>query len=229
MENIPLVIGRQSSGEEFIVALEVLPHLFISHSNDEQLQNIFIQFIGNLIHSKIDLYLSFSLSRRMTLLIKPLVPIESLFMEFSHNNFEHGKINSIDEFVSSLIIEKKNRASLIKKSSIQIAMFPPMIILIDNIFEIIMGQQKKTALCFIELLMTAASIKMFFILGSAGIYRPLLDQLITVSPSLKKKLKKSFQDQLITQPLGAELVINPDGLLFYRERNEKIYTRLYQA
>ena len=229
MEKVPLVIGRQSSGEEFIVALEVLPHLFISHSNDEQLQNIFIQFIGNLIHSKIDLYLSFSLSRRMTLLIKPLVPIESLFMEFSHNDFEDGKINSIDEFVSSLIIEKKNRASLIKKSSIQIAMFPPMIILIDNIFEIIMGQQKKTALCFIELLMTAASIKMFFILGSAGIYRPLLDQLITVSPSLKKKLKKSFQDQLITQPLGAELVINPDGLLFYRERNEKIYTRLYQA
>ena len=229
MEQVPLVIGRQSSGEEFIVALEVLPHLFISHSNDEQLQNIFIQFIGNLIHSKIDLYLSFSLSRRMTLLIKPLVPIESLFMEFSHNDFEDGKINSIDEFVSSLIIEKKNRASLIKKSSIQIAMFPPMIILIDNIFEIIMGQQKKTALCFIELLMTAASIKMFFILGSAGIYRPLLDQLITVSPSLKKKLKKSFQDQLITQPLGAELVINPDGLLFYRERNEKIYTRLYQA
>lgn len=229
MEKVPLVIGRQSSGEEFIVALEVLPHLFISHSNDEQLQNIFIQFIGNIIHSKIDLYLSFSLSRRMTLLIKPLVPIESLFMEFSHNDFEDGKINSIDEFVSSLIIEKKNRASLIKKSSIQIAMFPPMIILIDNIFEIIMGQQKKTALCFIELLMTAASIKMFFILGSAGIYRPLLDQLITVSPSLKKKLKKSFQDQLITQPLGAELVINPDGLLFYRERNEKIYTRLYQA
>lgn len=229
MEKVPLVIGRQSSGEEFIVALEVLPHLFISHSNDEQLQNIFIQFIGNIIHSKIDLYLSFSLSRRMTLLIKPLVPIESLFMEFSHNDFEDGKINSIDEFVSSLIIEKKNRASLIKKSSIQIAMFPPMIILIDNIFEIIMGQQKKTALSFIELLMTAASIKMFFILGSAGIYRPLLDQLITVSPSLKKKLKKSFQDQLITQPLGAELVINPDGLLFYRERNEKIYTRLYQA
>ena len=229
MEKVPLVIGRQSSGEEFIVALEVLPHLFISHSNDEQLQNIFIQFIGNIIHSKIDLYLSFSLSRKMTLLIKPLVPIESLFMEFSHNDFEDGKINSIDEFVSSLIIEKKNRASLIKKSSIQIAMFPTMIILIDNIFEIIIGQQKKTALSFIELLMTAASIKMFFILGSAGIYRPLLDQLITVSPSLKKKLKKSFQDQLITQPLGAELVINPDGLLFYRERNEKIYTRLYQA
>ena len=26
MEQVPLVIGRQSSGEEFIVALEVLPH-----------------------------------------------------------------------------------------------------------------------------------------------------------------------------------------------------------
>jgi len=229
MENIPLVIGKQSSGEEFIIDLERLPHLFISHSNDKQLQNIFIQLIGNIVQNEIELHLSLSLSRRMTLLIKPLVPIESLFMEFNHNDFEDGKINSIDEFVSSLIIEKKNRATLIKKSKIPMAMFPAMIIFIDNIFEIIMAQQKKTALSFIELLLTGAPVKMYFIMGSSGIYRPLLDQLINVSPVLKKKLKKSFQEQLITQPLGAELVINPDGLLFFRERNEKIYTRLYQA
>ena len=229
MENIPLVIGKQSSGEEFIIDLERLPHLFISHSNDKQLQNIFIQLIGNIVQNEIELHLSLSLSRRMTLLIKPLVPIESLFMEFNHNDFEDGKINSINEFVSSLIIEKKNRATLIKKSKIPMAMFPAMIIFIDNIFEIIMVQQKKTALSFIELLLTGAPVKMYFIMGSSGIYRPLLDQLINVSPVLKKKLKKSFQEQLITQPLGAELVINPDGLLFFRERNEKIYTRLYQA
>ena len=229
MENIPLVIGKQSSGEEFIIDLERLPHLFISHSNDKQLQNIFIQLIGNIVQNEIELHLSLSLSRRMTLLIKPLVPIESLFMEFNHNDFEDGKINSINEFVSSLIIEKKNRATLIKKSKIPMAMFPAIIIFIDNIFEIIMAQQKKTALSFIELLLTGAPVKMYFIMGSSGIYRPLLDQLINVSPVLKKKLKKSFQDQLITQPLGAELVINPDGLLFFRERNEKIYTRLYQA
>lgn len=229
MENIPLVIGKQSSGEEFIIDLERLPHLFISHSNDKQLQNIFIQLIGNIVQNEIELHLSLSLSRRMTLLIKPLVPIESLFMEFNHNDFEDGKINSINEFVSSLIIEKKNRATLIKKSKIPMAMFPAMIIFIDNIFEIIMAQQKKTALSFIELLLTGAPVKMYFIMGSSGIYRPLLDQLINVSPVLKKKLKKTFQEQLITQPLGAELVINPDGLLFFRERNEKIYTRLYQA
>ena len=229
MENVPLVIGKQSSGEEFIIDLERLPHLFISHSNDKQLQNIFIQLIGNIVQNEIELHLSLSLSRRMTLLIKPLVPIESLFMEFNHNDFEDGKINSINEFVSSLIIEKKNRATLIKKSKIPMAMFPAMIIFIDNIFEIIMAQQKKTALSFIELLLTGAPVKMYFIMGSSGIYRPLLDQLINVSPVLKKKLKKSFQEQLITQPLGAELVINPDGLLFFRERNEKIYTRLYQA
>ena len=229
MENIPLVIGKQSSGEEFIIDLERLPHLFISHSNDKQLQNIFIQLIGNIVQNEIELHLSLSLSRRMTLLIKPLVPIESLFMEFNHNDFEDGKINSINEFVSSLIIEKKNRATLIKKSKIPMAMFPAIIIFIDNIFEIIMAQQKKTALSFIELLLTGAPVKMYFIMGSSGIYRPLLDQLINVSPVLKKKLKKSFQEQLITQPLGAELVINPDGLLFFRERNEKIYTRLYQA
>ena len=174
MENIPLVIGKQSSGEEFIIDLDRLPHLFISHSYDNQLQNIFIQLIGNIVHNEIKHQLSLSLSRRMALLIKPLVPFESLFMEFSHTDFEDGKVNSIDEFVRILMIEKKNRSTLIKKSRIPITMFPAMIILIDNIFEIIMAQQKKTALSFIELLMTAASVKMLFILGSAGIYRPLL-------------------------------------------------------
>ena len=127
MENIPLAVGRQSSGEEFIIDLDRLPHLFISYSNDKQLQNIFIQLIGNIVHSEIELHLSLSVSNRIALLIKPLVPFETLFMEFSHNDFEEGKINTIDEFVSSLMIEKKNRATLIKKSRIPKAMFPAMI------------------------------------------------------------------------------------------------------
>ena len=68
---------------------------------------------------------------------------------------------------------------------------------------------------------------MYFILGSAGIYRGLLDEVIKVNPSLKKKIDEVMLSSKISQLLGAELVINPDGLLFFREKDEKIHKRLY--
>lgn len=102
-----------------------------------------------------------------------------------------------------------------------------MLVFIDDIFEVIMLTRKRTALSFIELLISAANVYMYFIMGSSGIYRNLLEQLINVTPSLEKKLNKTLQAQTIAQPLGAEMVMNPDGLIFFREKMEKLHRRLY--
>jgi len=224
---IPLVIGRQSSGEAYIVNLAQLPNLFISYSNDAQLPDIFLQFIHQLMQHETTIQLSLSLSSRLAEQVKPPVKNESLFIHFSHADYEEGQINSIDAFIAVLMEEMKTRKTIFKKSTASGYLLPAMLVFIDNIFEVIMASQRKTAFSFIELLMTAAPVNMFFIMGSSGIYRNLLEQLMMVTPALKKKMKKSVLSQQIVQPLGAELVMNPDGLLFFRERNEKIHRRLY--
>jgi hypothetical protein len=70
---------------------------------------------------------------------------------------------------------------------------------------------------------------MHFVMGASRIYRSLLQQVIQLNPLLQQKLKRAMQSYSIDQPLGAELVMNPDGLFFFREGEEKIYKRLYPA
>lgn len=226
-DHIPLVIGRQSSGEDHIVNLADLPHLFISYSQDVQLPDIFSSFITTILQANQPVQFSLSLSSRLATQVEPLVPQENLLIKFTHKDFEAGKINTIDEYIKVLMLELKTRKLLSNKLTASSARHLPLLVFIDDIFEIIMSSQKKTSLSFIEMLITGAQQHIYFIMGSSGIYRNLLNQIIIVNPSLQKKLTKNIQPYSVNQPLGAELVMNPDGLLFFREREEKIHTRLY--
>jgi hypothetical protein len=225
-ENIPLIIGRESSGEECIVNLADLPNLFISYSNEVQLPEMFRTFITNISLTASSMQFAFSLSNRMAKQIRPLAS-NKILLEFTHADYDPAIFNSIDEFIGALMLEFKHRKVLSKNSKKSITRQTGLLVFIEDIFEIIMSPHKKTSLSFIELLITGPTVNIYFIMGSAGIYRNLLNQLINVTPSLQEKLKKSVQAYSINQPLGAELVMNPDGLLFFREREEKIHRRLY--
>ncbi|HSN61742.1 MAG TPA: hypothetical protein VLR49_12455 [Ferruginibacter sp.] len=225
-DHIPLVIGRQSSGEDHIVNLAALPHLFISYSHDVQLPDIFSSFIKSVLQDKKPVQFSLSLSSRLAIQVEPLVPEDDLLIKFTHKDYEAGKINTIDEYIKVLMLELKTRKLLSNKFTASAGSHLPLLVFIDDIFEIIMSQ-KKTSLSFIEMLITGAQQQIYFIMGSSGIYRNLLNQIIIVNPSLQKKLIKNIKPYSVNQPLGAELVMNPDGLLFFREREEKIHMRLY--
>ena len=225
--HIPLVIGRQSSGEDHIINLAELPHLFISYSQDVQLPDIFSSFITSILQGKNPVQFSLSLSSRLATHVEPLVPAENLLIKFTHKAYEAGEINTIDEYIKVLMLEMKTRKLLSNKLAASAGRHLPLLVFIDDIFEIIMSSQKKTTLSFIEMLITGAQQHLYFIMGSSGIYRNLLNQIIIVNPSLQEKLKKNIQPYSVNQPLGAELVMNPDGLLFFREREEKVHMRLY--
>lgn len=226
-ENIPLIIGRQSSGEACIVNLADLPNLFVSYSNDQQLPGLFSSLIKTLPISHPAMQFAVSLGSRLAVLLQPLAKEETLLLQFTHAAYDPAKIKTIEEFIGALMLEFKRRKTIAKNSKSIPARYPSLVVFMDDIFEIILSPQKKIPLSFIELLITGATVNMYFIMGSAGIYRNILNQLINVTPALQQKLKKSVQAYTINQPLGAELVMNPDGLLFYREREEKIHRRLY--
>ena len=86
---------------------------------------------------------------------------------------------------------------------------------------------RKTALSFIELLVDGPDHSMHFITGSSGMYKNLLDQLITMSPAVKKKMAGSKQRGNINEPLAAQLIINSDGMVFFKERGDVEHMRLY--
>ena len=226
-ENISLTIGRQSSGEECIVNLTDLPNLFISYSNEVQLPEIFSLLIKTISTSYPAMQFALSFGSRLTTLLQPLVEKETLLLQFTHVDYDPAKINTMEEFIGAIMLEFKRRKILVKNSKRSTSSYLSLVVFIDDIFEVIMSPQKKSSLSFIELLITGSIVNIYFILGSAGIYRNILNQLINVTPALQLKLKKYVQAYNINQPMGAELVMNPDGLLFYRERNEKIYRRLY--
>ena len=93
----------------------------------------------------------------------------------------------------------------------------------------IRSANKKTALEFIELLGFGGEHSIHIIAASSGIYKPLLNQLIRLNPALIAKLGKANQLADFDKPLAAELVMNPDGLIFFKERNEQVFTRLFPA
>ena len=226
-ENIPIQLGRQSSGEGFIVNLVALPNLFITHSNEGQLPELFSALLAGTYANDRGLQFALSLGSRMAATLQPLLPKENILLEFTHKGEEKSLIPTIDAFINALVQEFKRRKVLLRIEKTTAAGIAPVLVFIDDIFEVIMSLQKKTALLFIELLIMGAAVQLHFILGSSGIYRNLLNQITNMNLSLQRKLKKPVQALSYNQPLGAELVMNPDGLLFYRERDEKIHQRLY--
>jgi hypothetical protein len=121
----------------------------------------------------------------------------------------------------------KRRKLVFRKSKVVADEMSTIVVFIDDIFEVFKSKKKRSAIGLLELLIEAAQFNMYFILGSAGIYRGLLDEVIKVNPSLQKKVHDDMLSTKISQLLGAELVINPDGLLFFREKGDKIHKRLY--
>lgn len=215
-----------STGEVFSINLCELPHIFFSHSNDDQLTNILNSFIKQVLKNNSLVLLSLSFGSCSAKQIDVMLPVDSLFMKFTHTSNEDTVIRNIDEFIFSLTTEMKKRKSLLKKRSVLPA-FTAMVVFIDDIFEVLRSPNRKTTSGFIELLLQGANHGMYFIMGSSGIYRNLLQQLINAGPVSKKILSKIPGIQNNIQPLGAELVVNPDGLIFFRKGGESVYVRLY--
>ena len=219
---VHLVIGVNSSGIENKVVLTALPHLFISYSYNTQLLEIFYDLIGQAQIFTIKCKFSFCLGSRISEKIKPLINSENTYSYFFHGEQKEEGINSVEAFIVNLSLEIKKRKKTLKEEKTTKS-FEILIVFIDDFFEIIISPNKKQAMLFIQLLIEAASLKVHFIIASSRIYKPLLAQLIRTSnyPII------SFQANTNHLSLGAELVINPDGMLFFKKISDNQYLSLY--
>ena len=130
--------------------------------------------------------------------------------------FNKSKVSTITEYNTQ---QNKNKS------------LPYLIVFIEDIFDMVLSSKKKTGLYFIELALLGKQYGIHFIAASSSTYRNLLSQLINIHPSIQKELKThSIMENIkVINPLGAELVVTTEGILFFKEIGMILQTRLFPA
>ena len=206
------------------INLCALPNLFLTYSDDEDLPSIFQSFLQQLNDNNTGIIMALSFGSSISKQLEAFTEQANIFIAYNHNGDEKYGVRNIDEFIQQLLAEMKNRTALLKKK--RLMLFPSMVVLMDDIFEVLRSHNRKTINAFIALLRKGAFKKMYFIIGSSGIYRNLLQQIINdVSGNSKTDNKNVVAKG--ANGLGAELVVNFDGLIFYKETGEVSYRKFY--
>jgi DNA segregation ATPase FtsK/SpoIIIE-like protein len=106
---------------------------------------------------------------------------------------------------------------------------PYLIIVIDELFHLVLTRKKQTGLYFLQLLIVGHEVNMHVIAASESTYRNLLIQLVHLHPSIEQQLttKKLIGSRTIIKPLGAEMVITPYNLIFFKTIDMSIYERYF--
>ena len=143
---ISLAIGKESSGQDFIVDLTALPHLFISYSHDFQLPSIFISLFQQMIVPELDIQFGLSFNSKLAIPVQTIIPGQKIFCQFLHSDFIEGQVNSIDEFLHELKLERKKRKQLFRKSKGVAEKIPAIVVCIDDIFEVFKSKNRKSAI-----------------------------------------------------------------------------------
>lgn len=201
--NFPL--GYNSDGKKIDKSILTVSHLFVSYTTQPQIRD-FLKRLS--INNENDHTQWLEICRESNRLSFP----QGTSMEsYVYDNPSCGSILSKEKlFTSPLRLLKKRQNQ--KKLSQEI-----LIILIDDIWQVMPGLNKMNSNWLKTILMDGAEQQIYFVIGSNFPYRNLLLQLM--QPGSKKNSP--------VNELGAEIIINPDQLLFFREMNELAFEIFY--
>ena len=199
---ISIKIGKKSDGSLINKNLSSLPNLFVSYQTNYE----FSQYVNHILSTNL-LYQCLIVSKQNIPSINTAI-LETYF----YDNPEAGTIlnrNTIFSTQYKLLQRAKG-----KKNNNNISL-----IVIDDIWQVVPKLKNNSAKQFKQLLNEGSSYGFYFIIGSSMPYRNLLLQLMMD----KKEENKSG----VINQLGAEMIFNIDGLIFFRERNEINFETYY--
>ena len=131
---------------------------------------------------------------------------------FIYNDPESGTIKNFNKlFITPIKTFKKTKNN---KDD-----FYNTLIIIDDIWQIVPKLKKRSANQFKQLLNEGSAEGIHFIIGSSLPYRNLLLQLM----ANKSEDNKSG----VINQIGAEMIFNIDGLIFFREKNNIAFQTYY--
>lgn len=227
---LSVIIGKTSNNELRQIPLSQLPHLFLLYSDQDQLQSFLNRQIknweGSIANNEIDFALALSQGNAEKLFANNVSTLRYSF--YNRTNPDQGSIASRYIFMQDILKElKKRKVNSNKKINRRV----PLVVISDDIFELVITKRKYTGLYFLQLLIEGPAYGIHFMIASIRVYRNLINQLMAVNPVLKDALRKLIPDYdfSITQPLGAELIITPEDLYFFKTREQMDYDRYFPA
>jgi len=198
---LPVTIGKCSDNNLLQVDLRELPHLFISYSEPVHLQQCFRDLVTGLAVYPVQFYLS--LNRANFHFLHPLLPAGAIKQVLVNLEPELSTVKGKGLFLRSLMNQMAKR----KKQAA--GDYPPLLVLADDIFDLIITKRKYTGESFLQLLKEGHLYGIYFVVATIRTYRNLMSQL---------------------QQEGnrcAELIINPEYFFFFKTRDEISYTCYY--
>lgn len=228
--DIKLNIGKKSNGEDVSILLNEEPNLFVTYSNQQQLYETFSSFVNVFANEPQQIKIAYAFSVKTENHVIRGVEADIFKQRFIRNEYREGFNQSKNDFWKKLLQEFRKRLKQLKRMEAGLEWQQPvLVVMIDDIFEMILSQHKKTGLAFLELAVYGSRVGIYFVVAAYGSYRNLLIQLIQLNPVIEKKLRENIHTSSLTMinPLGSELILSGEGLTFYKEKNTFQLMKLY--
>ncbi|MFC4232181.1 hypothetical protein ACFOW1_09780 [Parasediminibacterium paludis] len=222
-------IGKTSNDTLVVKDVTSLPHLFVSVSNARQLQILLQQVIQQIAHWQLTNKVQLAIALNNTNNTIDNAIIAQALHTMLYNQEEAQMSSSKDAFVTGLYKEMLDRFRQRKKAKNKSINFPYLIVVIDELFHLVLTRKKQTGLYFLQLLILGHEVNIHIIAASASTYRNLLIQLVHLHPGIEQQLNsnKLLGGRAIIKPLGAEMVVTPDSLIFFKTIDTPIYERYF--
>jgi hypothetical protein len=224
-KRIPVALGKTSTGTLFETDLVSAGHLFISYSEPEVLYTYYEAWLSTLLYNRDNLVYSFAIKG----FFKGYQQVAAAQLRYLYGTKETGgPLNmSFNGFIAQLQRELKKRQknlAALKKTE-----HPVHLIFIDEIMLLLFPCKKNTAQKFTELLLNGAEAGMHFIMATYSTYRNLLQQLRLLQPKTVSQPKgiNVVTGNLLPAASGDELIMTPEGLLFYKKKSQEDFQRLF--
>ena len=202
---IIFTIGFDSNG--IAIRCQLLPtaHLFVSYIHAVQIRSFYEQ----LLQENIDTISYCLLIGRAANI--PELTVGGVLDSYIYDDPEKGTIQQRAKLFTRVHQLLKKRAT--QKKGLK----APVLVFIDDIWQLVPRLNKRNSSILKALLLDGAAQHIYLVVGSSLPYRNLLVQLM--QPNISK-----------TGPLneiGAEMIINADNLIFFRERNRLEFENYY--
>ncbi len=233
---IPLLIGKNSSGEDQVIDLSDIGLLMISYCEEEQFMGMFERILNAPDSHKSFNYIITN-SRRIDEW-KIGTDNSNVFLK---DEPEMGTLQTRLELLSMINKEMIRRKGIMLKKKVKdferyVSLntwnqekLTHSFLLIDDIWDIVTAKPKSLALNLINIFLNGPSVGIHTVFASGISYRNLLEQLVTINPKIKIELQNKYgiPEPTRINSMGHEIIYSPDGLIFYKDAVNNELMKLY--